>query len=250
MEPGGWVAMEPGGWVAMEAETGVLALVGGAEWQDGCRKFDSALLEASGTAEVLVLPTAAAYEHPERAVDHARTYFEDLGGRVRGLMVLGRTDAEDETHSRAVRDARFIYIGGGSPLHLRSVLKGSRLWESLLQAWREGAVLAASSAGAMVLCDPMVDPRGGAYTVGLGLIANLSVFPHHDTAPAHLKERSIELRPEGATLAGVEEQTALIREADGAWRVAGHGSVMLYGPDRGAGPTTYAADSAVPALVP
>ena len=28
----------------------------------------------------------------------------------------------------------------------------------------------ASGAGATLLCDPMVDPRGGAYTVGLGMI--------------------------------------------------------------------------------
>ena len=225
----------------------MLALVGGAEWRDGCRKFDAALLEAAGTDEVLVLPTAAAYESPQRAVDFARSYFEDLGGRVTGLMVLGRTDAEDDTNARAVQAARFIYIGGGSPLHLRSVLKGSRLWESLLQAWRDGAVLAASSAGAMVLCDPMVDPRGGAYTVGLGLVANLSVFPHHETSPAHLKERSIELRPEGATLVGIDEQTALIRDPDGTWRVAGQGFVTLYGPEPGE-QETYAADSVISTL--
>ncbi|HLF41180.1 MAG TPA: Type 1 glutamine amidotransferase-like domain-containing protein [Acidimicrobiia bacterium] len=232
----------------MSEQTGVLAMVGGGEWRDGCRGFDAELLAASGNAEILVLPTAAAYEHPERAVETARAYFEDLGGKARGLMVLGRADAEDEANTRAVREARFVYVGGGSPLHLRSVLKGSRLWDALLEAWREGAVLAASSAGAMVLCDPMVDPRGGAYTVGLGLLANLSVFPHHDTAPAHLKERSVELRPEGATLAGVDEQTALIREPDGTWRAAGRGSVTLYGPEPGEGPETYAAGGPVSAL--
>jgi len=32
-------------------------------------------------------------------------------------------------------------------------------------------VLAASGAGATLVCDPMVDPRGGAYTVGLGLVS-------------------------------------------------------------------------------
>lgn len=225
---------------------GTLALVGGSEWQDGCRKFDAALLEASGGTEVLVLPTAAAYEHPDRAVAHATAYFEELGGRVRGLMVLGRSEAEDPACADVVRQARFVYIGGRSPMHLRSVLKDSRLWQALVEAWRSGSVLAASSAGAMVLCDPMVDPRGGAYTVGLGLVANLSAFPHHDTAPAHLWERSTELRPEGAVLAGVDEQTALVRDPDGTWRVAGQGSVTLHGPERGAAPTTHGPESALP----
>jgi cyanophycinase len=229
--------------------TGTLALVGGAEWRDGCRKFDAALLEAAGTDEVLVLPTAAAFENPRRAVETARLYFEELGGNVSGLMVLGRTEADDETNAAVVRSSRFIYIGGGSPMHLRSVLKGSRLWDALLETWNDGAVLAASSAGAMVLCDPMVDPRGGAYTVGLGLLANMPIFPHHDTAPAHLKERSMELRPDSAVLVGIDEQTALLRDPDGAWRVAGQGSVTLYGP--GANDVaTYGPESAVDGLPP
>ena len=210
--------------------TGPLALVGGAEWQEGCRKFDAALLEEAGTDEVLVLPTAAAFENPGRAVETARRYFDELGARVSGLMVLGRTEAEDPTNAAVVRSSRFVYIGGGSPMHLRSVLKGSRLWEALVEAWNDGTVLAASSAGAMVLCDPMVDPRGGAYTVGLGLLGNMPIFPHHDTAPAHLRERSMELRPDGAVLVGIDEQTALLRDPDGSWRVAGQGSVTIYGP--------------------
>ena len=70
---------------------------------------------------------------------------------------------------------------------------------------------------------------------------------HHDTAPAHLKERSIELRPEGATLVGVDEQTALIRHPDGTWRVAGQGTVTLYGPEPGE-QETYAADSVISTL--
>ena len=60
-----------------------LALVGGGEWTDGCT-FDRELLEASGGAEVLVLPTAAAYEHPERSVEHAGGWFASLGRDRRG----------------------------------------------------------------------------------------------------------------------------------------------------------------------
>jgi cyanophycinase len=234
----------------MDSEaTGTLALIGGGEWREGCRKFDAALLETAGCDEVLVLPTAAAFENPRRAVETARRYFEELGAGVSGLMVLGRSEAEDETNAAIVRGSRFVYIGGGSPMHLRSVLKGSRLWAALLETWRDGAVLAASSAGAMVLCDPMVDPRGGAYTVGLGLLANMPIFPHHDTAPAHLRERSMELRPDGAVLVGVDEQTALVRDPDGAWRVAGQASVTLYGPGRDE-VRSYGPDSPVDGLPP
>jgi cyanophycinase len=207
--------------------SGVLALVGGGEWRDGCR-FDADLLAASGGDEVTVLPTAAAYEHPERSVEWAERWFAGLGGRVRGLMVLRRPDAEDAANVDAVRAARFLYLSGGSPMHLRSVLKDSALWDALLAAWQGGAVVAGSSAGAQVLCDPMVDPRGGAFTLGLGLVEQLAVIPHHDTWSTERARRTFSLAPKGLAVVGVDEETALIRDADGTWRADGKGRVIVW----------------------
>ena len=206
---------------------GSLALVGGGEWQDGC-SFDQELLAASGAEEVLVLPTAAAYEHPERAVETATRWFEGLGARVRGLMVLGRHDAEAEDNADAVASARFIYIGGGSPLHLRSVLKDSPVWNALLSAWQSGAVVAGSSAGAMVITDPMVDPRGGAFTLGLGLVAQLAVIPHHNTWSHDKAKRTIDLAPKGLPILAVDERTAVVLDPADGWRAAGAGSVHVW----------------------
>ena len=206
---------------------GLLALVGGAEWQPGA-DYDAELLERSGADEVLVLPTAAAYEHPDRAVATARSWFSSLGTSVRGLMVLRHAQANDEANAAVVRDASFIYLSGGSPLHLLSVLKGSLVLEALANAWHQGAVVAGSSAGAMVLVDPMVDPRGGAFTVGLGLVEQLAVVPHHDSGASHHFWRTLELAPAGLPVAGIPERTALIRDTDGSWRSAGERPVAIY----------------------
>ena len=90
-------------------------------------------------------------------------------------------------------------------------------------------MLAASGAGATVLCDPMVDPRGGAYTVGLGVVRNLAVFPYHGTAADHLRERSIDLLPEGGDARRHRRgDRARARRADGEWTVAGAGAVTVY----------------------
>jgi cyanophycinase len=207
--------------------TGHLALVGGGEWRPGCT-FDAELLADSGAGEVVVLPTAAAYEHPDRAVQAATRWFSGLGASVRGLDVLQRRDALDPDAAAVVAGARFVYLSGGSPLHLRSVLKETPVWEALVSAWEEGAVVAGSSAGAMVLCDPMVDPRGGAYTVGLGLIENLAFLPHAGPGVADTHRRSFELAGEGLVLAAVAEETALLRDPGGAWRIGGGGSVTVF----------------------
>jgi cyanophycinase len=208
--------------------------VGGAEWRDGC-SFDRTLLDAAGESTVTILPTAAAYEHPERAVEWAQRYFEGLGGKARGLMVLNRRDAEDEANAAAVRESRFLYLSGGSPLHLRSVLKDSPVWHALVAAWNDGAVLAGSSAGAMVLCDPMVDPRGGAFTLGLGLVAQVAVIPHHDTWSPEKAHRTIQLAAAGLPVVAIDEQTALLRTPDGRWRAEGAGSVVVFVDGREAG---------------
>ncbi len=196
---------------------GPLVLVGGGEFGDGLRGLDASLLEELGADQVAVLPTAAAFERPERAVATAVTYFAALGATVREIPVLGRPDAFQPEHVEAVRAARITYLTGGSPLHLRSVLKETPLWTALLEAWRQGAALLGSSAGAMVLGDPMVDPRGGAFTLGLGLLENVAVVPHLGAAAEH---RTLRLAPPGVHLIGLPEQTAVVKDARG-WRAAG-----------------------------
>ncbi|MDQ6927406.1 MAG: Type 1 glutamine amidotransferase-like domain-containing protein [Actinomycetota bacterium] len=206
---------------------GPLALVGGCEWRAGCT-FDAALLKESGSDEVLVLPTAAAYEHAERKVAEAESHFSALGATVQGLMVLHRHEAEDEANAEIVRRSRFIYLSGGSPMHLRSVLKDSALWDALITAWHGGAVLAGSAAGAMVLCDPMVDPRGGAFTLGLGLLPKMALIPHHDTWSTEKAKRTITLAPARLPIVALDEQTALIRRPDTSWTVEGAGKAVVF----------------------
>ena len=213
---------------ARQGAVGTLALIGGGEFREGCRTFDSELLATAGTKEVVVLPSAAAFENPNRVIERATSHFEALGAKVKPLMVLHRAEAEDPKLVEAVRRARLVYLSDGSPLHLRSVLKASLLWDAILASYHAGGVLAASGAGATLVCDPMVDPRGGAYTVGLGVVSDLAVFPYHGTAAGHLRARSLDLLPPSAKLVGIEEETALIRDPSGAWRVAGVGVVSVY----------------------
>ena len=207
---------------------GELALVGGAEWTPGCEEIDRGLLERSGTRDVVVLPTAAAYWHPDKAIETAASYFAGLGATVKACMVLRRADAEDREHAGAVRAARFLYLAGGSVLHLRSVLKSSPVWEALVEAWGAGAVLAGSSAGAMVLGDAMVDPRGGALTLGLGLLPQLAVLPHADEWSEEKTHRTVRLASGGLRIAAIDERTALLRAPDGRWYKRGPGNVTIW----------------------
>lgn len=207
--------------------TGMLGLIGGGEFTAGC-EFDAELLAASGGTEVVVVPAAAAFSNPAKVLATATEWFKGLGANVREVPVLQRPAALDPANAAIVRAARFIYLAGSSPLHLRSVLKETPLWEALHAAWTDGAVVAGAGEAATALCDPMVDPRGGAFTMGLGLVNDLSVLPHAERDVAEGHKRTLQLAHGTLALAAVPDATALIRDPDGAWRTAGRGIVRVF----------------------
>lgn len=197
---------------------GPLALVGGSPFHPETA-VEAEL--AAGVDEVLVVPTGAAYEHPDRLVAAATERFGELGVTVRGIDVLRRPDAMDEETAAQLRAGRFIYLAGSSPMHLRSVLKETPAWDAIVAAWDDGAVLAGVDAGAMVLSDPMVDPRGGAFTVGLGLLANITVIAGFDSWSEDAVHRTRALSPSSLFIVGLAAGSAVVRDPDGGWRGVG-----------------------------
>jgi cyanophycinase-like exopeptidase len=138
--------------------TGTLALQGGGPFAAN-DDLDRRLISAAGATRVVVLPTADAFEHPERLVAAAMHWGERLDVLVEALMVMRRSEAMDESAVSVVKGARAVYLVGDQPLHLRSVLKATPLWDAIAQV-RHGGVVAAT-AGVPTRCDPMVDPRAG-----------------------------------------------------------------------------------------
>ena len=208
--------------------SGWLALVGGHEWTDGTRPIDEMLIKESGAKEVLVVPTAAAYEQPQKVVAAATAYFGELGVKVKAANVYGRSAALDKANAKAVRGAKLVYFGDGSPLHMRSVFKDTPWWDALVEAWNDGTAVAGTGAGAMVLGDPMVDPRGGAYTLGLGLLPSMAAMTKTHDWHDETKRRTIQLATKGLPLVAVDDATAALRSPKGTWSVLGVGAATVY----------------------
>jgi len=206
--------------------TGPLVLIGGGEFTEGCA-FDAGFIAASGTTEVVLLATGWAYENPGRAVETARAWFAGLGVSVREVPVYTRIDALDHDNVAAIEGASFIYLTGTSPMHIKSVLKDTPVFDAILKAWRNGAVLAGSNAGADVLCDPMVDTRGGAFTLGLGIASGVAVIARSNQWSPDKVRRTIDLASSNIVLVELPEHTALIYE-DSGWRVEGKGAVVTH----------------------
>lgn len=210
-----------------EFMTGTLALLGGGPFAAN-DELDQRMIAASGATEVVVLPTANAFEHPSRMIDIARQWGERLGVGIDGRLVLRRADANDSQHVHAVEHARMVYLAGDSPLHLRSVLKNTELFDALRSVMSNGGVVAAVGASAACLCDPMTDPRGGAFTLGLGLVNGLALLTESETWSPERLHRTLRLA-KGFAVAVLPTASALLH-ANGAWERIGavdvHGELV------------------------
>lgn len=206
---------------------GRIALVGGNEFRKNCESMDRVVLGATGVERprVAIIPTAAAGQGPSMAADNGVTYFERLGADAWPLMVLTSADADDPKFVSRLDDADLVYLTGGDPGHLLEVLDGSALLDGLKRILRRGAVVAGSSAGAMVMGSWMGFRD---WRAALGIVPNIAVLPHHERSDLDsTAARLTAALPSGVAVLGVDVGTACLSGPDG-WTVAGDGAVVLY----------------------
>ena len=210
---------------------GTLLLEGGAEFGGDMREPDVRAIELAGGWDALIriIPTAAAPDHNDRrAGNNGIRWFESLGAKdVKSIPVLDRVSANDEQIAQSFRDAKLIFLLGGFTHYLGQTLRGSRAWQVVLEAYDNGAVIAGSSAGAMVMCEHYYDPGQGQIHEGLDLVHNSLVLPHHDTFGKNWASQLSARIPE-VTLLGIDEQTGMLHDGASQWTVHGKGSVTLY----------------------
>jgi cyanophycinase len=210
---------------------GVLALVGGDEFNPGNEQQDRILAEATGPGPAFVVPTAAARQGPEQAVAHATAWFKQFGLQLQELPVLKRADANSKELAAVARTGGFFYLVGGDPGLVAQVLRDSRVWTAIFDAWLGGASLAGSSAGAMALGSHSLiratwpNRFNRRPSDALGLVPETAVLPHFETF-GHRWVESARRELPGATLLGIDERSAAIWRKD-EWRAYGPGAVTV-----------------------
>ena len=208
---------------------GDIALVGGEEFRNGCEEMDLNIMKSSGQnpANVLIIPTAAV-TGPEKASNDGARHFSGLGGITKQLMVLDNKHANNEEIVKQLKGSGVIYFTGGSPDHLLTSLRGSLLWEQILVERSNGAVIAGSSAGAMVLGQMMRRPRLGGWVEALSAVPGIATLPHHENSHPDEIYRQLEAQVNsGLTILGIDARTGCIGQS-GNWRVVGFGKVTKY----------------------
>jgi cyanophycinase len=212
---------------------GVLGVLGGNEMRADCRAFDEALLEAAGRPqEVAILPAAVVQNGSvSMALGQARRYFGGLGLGVRHLQLHRRSDASSSAVVAALRSARLTYILGGDPGYLLETLRGTPAWAAIVAALGDGAAVAGSSAGAMVMAETLLlrsrnpSPRARHGKEALSILPGTVVIPHLNNFGEAWVE-SARREAGGRDILGLDEATGLVYAA--GWRVHGPGVMSLW----------------------
>jgi len=211
---------------------GYILLEGGAEFGGEMALPDHQALALAGGpgARLSIIPAAAAPDNNhQQAGQRGVRWFQHLGAtRVTALPLIDRASANKKDVAEALARSRLIYILGGFPRYLARTLMGSLSWQAILTAYREGAVIAGSSAGAMVLCDYYYDPATRKVERGLNLIPGACVLPHHNSSGQSWATQLTQDLPD-VLLIGIDEETGMINDGpQHRWQIYGKGAVTLY----------------------
>jgi cyanophycinase len=157
-----------------------------------------------------------------------------LGLEVEELPALRTGQVRSHEVADRARQGRFFYLVGGDPGLVPTTLAGTVVWAAVVEAWRRGAVLGGSSAGAMALgaWTLIRDRRPGdvqrRFRPALDVVPRVAVIPHLDTFGRGWVPGVVAgAREAGALPVGIDERSAAVW-SDGTWRALGPGGVSVF----------------------
>jgi hypothetical protein len=180
------------------------------------------LLTIAEHADVVIVPTAAAFVGVTEAVLLTSAEFEEFDVRLEVLMVSDRAATTVPYWTERLTSADLVVLCDGSPLHARSVWRANPFGEAIDAA----ATLVAIGAVSSVLGDVMIDPRGGAPTTGLGLRSGAALCL---TASDDQMARTRSLLSDVALV--VLGPTGIVHHDGAHWRVVAGDVVVTRGHD-------------------
>ncbi len=230
---------------------GRLVIEGGPKTPRHAAIYKEILDGRDGDGPLCIIPTSNA--DPERAIAEKISQFGANGwaGEVVGIPITpSRPEAASDSQivSQLQKCSGFFFVGGRQ-------IRSSRVFrpdgattpalEAIKARYREGAVVAGTSAGAAIMSDPMINAGNGrtalAHGVGPGgvrMVPGLGFFEgelvdQHFLAQNRIGRLLVAVLQldQYSTAFGVDENTALVVEAGRAWVAGASGVLFVDGRD-------------------
>ncbi len=216
---------------------GSVIIIGGAEDKVRDRVILSRFVTLAGGRDATIAVISTASSLGLEAGDRYRQVFGELGvAKVRTIHAITRPQANDETAALAIRDATGIFMTGGNQLRLSSTIGGTRLADAVLDQFRQGAVVAGTSAGASAMSSHMIafgasgatpKHRMAQIAAGLGVLPGVIVDQHFQQRNRLGRLLSLIAQNPSLLGLGVDEDTAGVVGPDHVMEVIGRGSITV-----------------------
>jgi cyanophycinase len=220
-------------------ERGALFIIGGGSRPD---VLIDRMVDASGARNggyAVILPMASA--EPDAAADAIAAQLGRSGvPDIRTLIAGSEAPASGEERAM-VENAALVYMPGGSQSRLMDALDGAGLADAIRTAYRQGALIAGTSAGAAVMSAQMITGDTQRYEdyhptfrtletdnivldSGLGLLQTAIIDQHFIYRSRHNRLLTAILEDPALTGIGIDESTAVLIDGSdvevvGDWQV-------------------------------
>lgn len=213
-----------------------LLVVGGAE--DKVRRLTVlrrfVRLAGGRDARIVVIPTASSFS--DEVTEVYSTVFARLHATVLGSVnPTTRAEADHPATADLLEQATGIFISGGNQLKLGQLVVGTRTGQAIADAYRRGAVVAGTSAGASVLSQFMISmgeeglaprQRASQLTLGLGLVEGVVIDQHFEQRTRYGRLLATVATSPSLLGLGIDEDTAAEITDERTLTVVGSGSVF------------------------
>ena len=167
----------------------------------------------SGCGSVAVVTVASAFRRPDALLSRIGAWADALALDHAVVSAVRRSDALNPEVCGPIAACDGVLVLDGSPAHFVSAVKATPLLEAITVAQQRGADVVWSGAAAAAVCASMVDDRGGALTVGLGLHGGIVVAGGWESWPRDRRRRLWRMVPESLLFMALESGAAVCSTA-------------------------------------
>ena len=212
-----------------ENPAGKLFIIGGGNRSDAMMNelIDLAGIRSGGYAYILPMASST----PDSAIMWTKEDFDAVGfKKVYGFNFQGGI-TPPVAQLDSLRNAKLIYISGGDQARFMSVVIKTPVMDALHQAYRNGAVIAGTSAGAAVMSKNMItgnqkkhpDTETGFITIesdnveiteGLGFLTDVIIDQHFIKRQRLNRLVAASIENPDKLCVGIDESTAIIVDGD------------------------------------
>ncbi len=195
----------------------------------------SYIAERIGSGKLVISTLASGYA--DEVWEIYRSLFSSMGvKRVKHLRMNHRDESLADPRLEILADATAVFFTGGDQLRITTRLGGTALSERIEEIYSRGGIIAGASAGATALGEMMLvgSPSEGIcklrdirMTPGLGLAKNM-IIDQHFSERGRIRQLLGAVAENPRMLGiGVDEDTAVVVESDGAFHAIGSGAVYV-----------------------